>query len=131
MKKAIYILSFVLISCITYGQTKVTIRGNGGGGSTVAPTVTTSSATTLTLSTATTNEKTYVFTGTSAATWTLPERSSASKYPLHIKNSGTASLTIQRAGSDNLFNQSSVTSIKLLTGDAVTIQNDGSMWIIY
>jgi hypothetical protein len=33
MKKTIYILSFLFISCISFGQTKVVIRGGVGGGS--------------------------------------------------------------------------------------------------
>lgn len=133
MKKTIYILLFVLVASISYGQTKVTIRGNSGGGSgsTVAPTITASSATSLSLTTATTNEKTYVFTGTADATWALPAISSASKYPIRIKNRGTALLTIQRAGSDQIFYGSATTSITLLPGEAMTFQNDNTYFIAF
>jgi hypothetical protein len=130
MKKAIYILSFILLSAISYGQTKVTIRGNNGGGSTIAPTITTSSATTLILTTATTNEKTYVFTGSSATVWTLPVISNSSTYPLQIKNRGTANITLQRAGSDQLYLTSATNFITIFPGDAVKVQKDGTYWII-
>lgn len=36
MKKIIYILSFLLLSALSYGQTKVTIRGNSGGSTALA-----------------------------------------------------------------------------------------------
>lgn len=133
MKQIILIL-LLFITSASYGQNKVVIRGNGssgGGGTTTPPTVTTSSATSLSLTTSATNEKTYVFGGSSTTVWTLPDRSSSSSYPISVKNRGTASITLQRTGSDLIYMTGSTNSITILPGDAITIQKDDAYWIIY
>jgi hypothetical protein len=90
------------------------------------PSISTSSATSLTLSTT----ETYVFTGSSATTWTLPAISGDTGRRYFIKNRGTANITLQRAGSDQLYNTSAVNSITILPGGSFIVQNDGTVWIV-
>lgn len=82
----------------------------------------TSTATTRTLSA--TGAGFQVFTGTSAATWTLCSAADALKLriKLTIKNAGSAALTVQRAGSDTIFANTSVTSVTLAVGDSIDVR---------
>lgn len=119
------------------------IKVTGTGAATVTKTVTdstihyeidvdlstgvqTSSATSLTLA----SIGTYVFNGASNTTWTLPAIAGNDGRKYYIKNRGTANITLQRAGSDQLFFASAVNSIVILPGDAYIIQNDGSYWLV-
>lgn len=85
-------------------------------GSTYTPTITTAS-TSQTLST---DYETWVFTGSSAATFTLP--ATGTRYV--IKSRGTGTLTV--AGT--IYTNSAKTSITILNGDSYTFQWDGSYW---
>lgn len=88
------------------------------------PTITPSSSTSLSLTTS----DYYIYTGGSTATWTLPALGGSGKRVINIKNRGSGALTVQRAGSNNLFFASSTTSVTLLTGDGYTFVDDGSFW---
>lgn len=72
----------------------------------------------------------WVFTGSSNSTWTLPDLAANNQLTYFIKNRGTANIILQRAGSDNLFDTSAVTSITILPGSAVIVHNDGTYWNI-
>lgn len=114
-------VAIVSDSCV-YDPTKVTatltplVHGRTAGTKflnfVAAPTNTASTSTTLTL----TANTQYTFNGSSAATWTLPARSSSIDQPIWIKNRGTAILTISRAGSDNLYTTASVTTFNIMPG---------------
>lgn len=84
------------------------------------------SATSLTLAVTTSM---YVFTGSSAATWTLPAVAGNSGYDFLLVNRGTATVTVQRAGSDNIYQLSAVTSVILGPGDSRTLVDDGTYWV--
>lgn len=87
----------------------------------------TSSAASLTL------DKTvsvYIFTGSSGTTWTLPAITGNTDLSYYIKNRGSANIILQRAGSDNIYDTASVTSITILPGEARTVVNDGAFWNI-
>lgn len=85
-----------------------------------------SSASTLTLADACV----YNFSGTTA-TWTLPAISATTNRVYKIKNRGSGSITLNRSGSDNIYNTSSVTSITITAGQACELRNDGSFWVVY
>jgi hypothetical protein len=70
----------------------------------------------------------YAFTGSSAATWTLPAVTGNTGLTYFIKNRGSANVVVQRAGADNLYTSSAVTSITILPGESRTIINDGAIW---
>lgn len=65
-----------------------------------------------------------------AATWTLPALSTNLGREYTIKNRGTGDLTIQRAGSDNLYTTSAVTSITIAAGASARVINDGAYWVV-
>jgi hypothetical protein len=101
--------------------------GSGGGGASYTPTITTAS-TSQTLST---DYETWVFTGTSAATFTLPAISGDTGRRYFIKNEGSANLSVQRAGTDQLYTTSLVNSITLLPGGSAMVQNNGTRWSVF
>src|SRR5690606_25471464 len=72
--------------------------------------------------------KTYLFTGTGAATWTLPAVSGNTQLIIKIKNKTAHTITVQRAGSDNIFTFTTTTSITVGQGESVTLVNDGTHW---
>jgi len=72
----------------------------------------------------------WVFTGSSGSTWTLPALSGNTNLIYFIKNRGTANITLQRAGADNIFDTAVVTSVTILPGSAVIVSNDGTYWNI-
>jgi hypothetical protein len=95
------------------------------GGSSYTPTGNTSTATTLTL---TTDYDNYVFTGSSATTWTLPAVSGNSWKRLTLVNTGTATITMQRAGSDNIYTTTTVTSLTIYPGEVYELLNTSTYW---
>ncbi|MES2620170.1 MAG: hypothetical protein V4615_04890 [Bacteroidota bacterium] len=92
-----------------------------------APTITTSS----TSATIVTTYTAWVFTGTTNGTFTLPQVSGNTAALFKVKNRGSASLTVQRSGSDQIFDGSPVASVILMPGDAMEFQNDGTYWITF
>lgn len=82
------------------------------------------SSTTLTMSVAV---RDYTFNGTTA-TWTLPPISGNIGVSFNVKNRGSGNLTIQRAGSDNLYDTSSVTTFVVAAGASCRIVCDGGFW---
>jgi len=85
---------------------------------------TASSATSLTLA----DSGGYIFTGGSATTWTLPALASTNNRMYFIKNRGSANITLQRAGSDQLYTTSAVNSITIAAGESYIIYNDATYW---
>lgn len=91
-------------------------------------TVLTSSATTLTL---TNTNQAYVFTGSSAATWTLPAVAGNTGFSLDLYNRGSTLVTVQRASSDNLYQQgATATSTPIPPGGALRLLDDGTYWLV-
>jgi hypothetical protein len=71
----------------------------------------------------------YVNTG-AAATWTLPAVANNAGLTYRIKNRGTGAITLQRAGSDQLYDTAAQTSISVAPGASVTVINDGTYWVV-
>lgn len=89
--------------------------------------VSTSSGTTQTLAA---TSATWVFTGSSGTTWTLPALAGNTGVTFLIKNRGSATITLNAAGSDNLYQTSSVTTLSITAGSSFQIINDGTFWLI-
>lgn len=70
-----------------------------------------------------------VFTG-STATWTLPAIAGNPGMEVIIKNRGSGNLTVQRAGTDQIYNTSLVTSITIAAGAAARLINDETYWLV-
>lgn len=70
-----------------------------------------------------------VFTGTVATTATLPAR--VADLGCHVKNRGTKAITVQRAGSDTLWDRESRTSIVVGPGDSVHLIADSAHWNVH
>ena len=83
-----------------------------------------SSATTSAMTTATVQ----IFTGSSVETWTLPAVSGNTGLALTIKNRGSATLTLDAAGSDDIYTTSAVTSTTVTAGSVLHLVNDGTYW---
>ncbi len=81
---------------------------------------------TLTLSLTLTD---YVFFGTTT-TWTLPSLASSKNHKFSIKNAGSGNVTLQRAGSDNIYDTGSTTSITIAPGAAREIVAGTSFWYV-
>jgi hypothetical protein len=93
-----------------------------------AKTVLTSSASSLTL---TSSNQAYVYTGSTTSTWTLPSVSGNTGFILDLYNRGSLSVTLQRAGSDSIYQQRTTgTSVPLVPGGAMRLINDGTYWIV-
>jgi hypothetical protein len=85
------------------------------------------SSTSLTM---TITKRNWVFTGSTATTWTLPAVSGNSGNFFFIKNRGSAAITLTAAGADNLYNTAAVTTITISAGQAYYIFNDGTYWLV-
>lgn len=96
-------------------------------GATVPPRyVNISNAASLTLTVA---KNVYVFNGTTA-TWTLPAVSAGS-YNLALYNRGTGTLTVQRAGANQIYRQGVlVNSFTLSAGQSAQLVSDGTYWLM-
>jgi fibronectin-binding autotransporter adhesin len=101
------------------------------GGATVDP-VTVSSAASLTLVvSSTTAVQDYVYNGSVATTWTLPAVSGNTGKRLILENAGTAAaavITLNRAGTDNLWFLSALTTIPIARGGSLLLVCDGTYW---
>lgn len=71
----------------------------------------------------------YVFSGTTA-TWTLPAVSGNTGVAYWIKNRGSGTLTLSRAGADNLYDTTTRTTISIAAGASARILNDGTYWLV-
>lgn len=81
---------------------------------------------TLTLTTA---RNFYSFNGTTA-TWTLPAVS-AGTFRIQLFNRGSGTLTVQRAGSDQIYRAgATVTSFALQPGQSADLTCDGTFWLM-
>lgn len=71
-----------------------------------------------------------VYTGSGGHTFTLPALSIHPGKIVFIKNAGSGNLTVQRAGSDNIYDTSSVTSITVAAGVARIFIAGSSFWYV-
>lgn len=97
--------------------------GSGAGGS--SDTLIESSAGTLTLA----QRGDYVFNGTTT-TWTLPALGSNFRTVYYIKNAGSGDITLNRAGSDNIYGTSSVTSYTVGAGTSIRLVGGITFWFV-
>lgn len=91
-------------------------------GASVAHSTQRTAATTLTLNVP---ERTYIFDGSSDAVWTCAALAGNTNLRLWIKHCGTAKLTVQKSGSDRLFDFEPVEFIELFQGDKKCLVWDG------
>lgn len=91
----------------------------------IPDTVTTSAATTLTL---TTGSNVYIFTGASPTIWTLPPVTGNTGSHIIIENRGSAAITLQRAGTDQIWFLSALTSVTISAGASMHVICDGTYW---
>jgi len=71
-----------------------------------------------------------IYTGTGGHTFTLPALSTHPGKFIFIKNAGSGNLSVSRAGSDNIYNTSSVTSITVAAGADVMLAAGSSFWYV-
>ena len=71
-----------------------------------------------------------IYTGTGGNTWTLPSLAIHPGKFIFIKNAGSGNLTVQRAGSDNIYETSSVTSITIAAGASRMFAAGNSFWYV-
>lgn len=71
----------------------------------------------------------YIFTGTTS-TYTLPDLAQYQGAVYHIKNAGSGDQTVTRAGADNIYDTSSVTSIVIPAGESRIIVAGTSFWYV-
>lgn len=75
-----------------------------------------------------TNAMNYIFTGTTTATWSLPDVVGVPDGTMfYVKNRGTAILTIDVLGGQ-IYDASAVSTLDILPGDAYIFVNDGVYW---
>jgi hypothetical protein len=91
-------------------------------------TTTTTSSTSVTMDVANTFT---AYTGSSPSTFTLPALSGNSNKVLIIKNNGSATVTVQRAGSDEIWTNTSVTSVAIPVGASRAFGSIGGYWTSY
>ena len=90
-----------------------------------SPTATASSTNTFTITNGTT---TWIYTGSGAATWTLPNPSGNNQI-YWIKNAGTGAITLTAFSGTNIINNSaaSVSTISIAVGATAVIAQDGNV----
>lgn len=71
-----------------------------------------------------------IYTGTGGSTWTLPALATHPGKFIFIKNAGSGNLTVQRAGSDNIYETSSVTSITIAAGASRMFAAGSAFWYV-
>jgi hypothetical protein len=72
----------------------------------------------------------WVGTATSGTpVWTLPAVADNAGMELVLKNRGTVSITVQRAGSDNIYDTGIVVSVTLAAGASMQLLCDGTYWL--
>jgi lysophospholipase L1-like esterase len=70
----------------------------------------------------------WVNTG-AAATWTLPAVANNTGLDYRIVNRGSGPITLQRAGSDNIYNNGTQTSVAIPVSTVCHVVNDGTYWL--
>jgi hypothetical protein len=71
-----------------------------------------------------------IYNGSGGDTWTLPALAANPGKVYYIKNAGGGDLTVQRAGSDNIYTTSSVTSFTIAAGASKKIVGGTSFWYV-
>lgn len=72
-----------------------------------------------------------IFTGVNPQTWTMPDQVTYSNRAFFIKNESSATLTVQRGGSDQLFTDVAVNSIEILPGESRLLMSGASYWHVH
>jgi hypothetical protein len=68
------------------------------------------------------------YQGAGTATWTLPDRATNAARTIWVKNSSSFNLTVQRAGTDQLWTNAAVNSIVLAPGESISLTSIGGYW---
>lgn len=76
------------------------------------------------------NGSIQIYIGSGGNTFTLPSLATHLGKTYFIKNAGSGNLTVARAGSDNIYDTSSVTSITVAAGGAIIISAGTSFWYV-
>jgi hypothetical protein len=71
-----------------------------------------------------------IYTGSGGNTWTLPALATHPGKIIFVKNAGSGNLSVQRSGSDTIYDTSSVTSITLAAGGARIFIAGSSAWYV-
>jgi hypothetical protein len=71
----------------------------------------------------------YIATITGIKTWTLPSISKSEHRFFFIKNRGSAELTVARAGADEIYTTSAVTSVAVAAGVNILLINDKTYFV--
>lgn len=119
--------SEVFLGGISIAKNLISAKGIG-----VGPTSTATAAGTTTLTA--TSTVFQIFTGSTTQSVTLPAANvfgSGIGYTLILKNESSGTVTINRAGSDTIYNTSSVTSVTATAGMGIILISDGvSKWSV-
>lgn len=70
----------------------------------------------------------YIYTGSTPATWTMPSISLLIGKQFILKNRGSGIVTINAAGSDNFYTTVPIASLTLSPGDSYSLLDDGTYW---
>jgi len=73
----------------------------------------------------------WVSQNTAPATFTLPDLATNGNEAIFVKNEGTNNLTVQRAGSDQIWTTSATTSITITPGQSLLVMSSGSFWHVH
>lgn len=76
------------------------------------------------------NGSIVIYSGSGGNTFTLPSLAAHPGKTYFIKNIGSGSVTIARAGSDNIYTTSSVTSFAIAAGAANIVSAASSFWVV-
>jgi len=73
----------------------------------------------------------YVFTGSAAKAWTLPDLTRETEITYFIKNRGSDTVTLTRAGTDEIWDTAAVTTLAIAAGTSYLVTSDGTYWIVF
>jgi hypothetical protein len=73
----------------------------------------------------------WIYTDATPSVYTLPDAATNSNRSIFFKNRGSSTLTIQRAGTDNIYDNSLVTSIVLNPGESRLLMSAFNIWNVY
>lgn len=73
----------------------------------------------------------YIFAGSGAKDATLPDLAKGKHRKFFIKNRGSATLTLNRAGTDQIWDTAAVNTLSITAGQSYLITSDGTYWIVF
>lgn len=73
----------------------------------------------------------YVFTGSGAKAWTLPDLVRETEISYFIKNRGSATVTLTRAGTDEIWDTAAANTLAIAAGQSYLVTSDGTYWCVF